>query len=151
MKRLHVLALLWLFIPSVAVADPPTLEATPPGPDRVVVLHQGDPSPYDGHLFDNDTALRWANWLRGYKLRLRLDVDEQKQLCTIQTGALRQQLGVEQQKYLQVTAEYDKKLLQLQWEQLNPPWYKTPTFYLVTGAVGASLVITGALLSTHQF
>jgi hypothetical protein len=145
--RQVLLTLALLTAAPTAYAQAVPIEVIPPGDDRIEVLPKGQPAPFDGQLFDNDTALRWANWLRQYKVRLRVDVAEQRDVCAVRTTALQQQINVEQVKYSQAVTAYEQRLLQLQIEQANPPWYKSPIFYVATGVVTSALIFTGGFIA----
>lgn len=118
------------------------------------MLREGDKAPYTGQLFENNTALRWANWLLQYKFRLKADLAHQKALWDADKGYYVQLLDIEKNKYTQVTVDYQKQvatqqteILKLQEEVRNPPFFKSVWFgvilgVLVTGAaVGVGLVI----------
>lgn len=148
MKRLTSLILLTaLLLPNAALAqEVKPVDAIPPGDDVIVVLPKGQAAPFEGQLFDNFTAMRWANWLRQYKLRLRVDVQEQKDICRVRTDAAQQLLISEQQKYSSVTHAYELRIAEIQRTNENPPWYQTPAFYMGTGAVGTALIFVGGIL-----
>lgn len=71
--------LLALLVATTAVAQPPTPPRTPEGDDRIVLVRRGEPAPFDGRLFDTDTAIRWTLRLEWYdrevtrQYQLRLD------------------------------------------------------------------------------
>jgi hypothetical protein len=83
-KLVLVLALMW---PVHVLAETPVSSAPittiPPGEDKIVTIEKGSPAPFSGHLFDTDTALRWANWLEQYKYRLDIDVGAEQAKCQI--------------------------------------------------------------------
>lgn len=107
----------------------------PPGVDRIVPLKLKMPAPFEGQLFDNNTALRWANWLKQYKLRLQVDVEEQKKLCLVSTTALKKELVVEQDKYKETVLIYNKQVADLKQAIGETPWYKSIWVGAVLGAV----------------
>jgi len=149
MRRLAaVLAL--LLLPHNALAQTPApIEAIPPGEDVIVPLPKGTPAPFDGQLYDNSTALRWANWLRQYKLRLRVDVQEQKDICRVRQDAAQQELRAERDKYNAVVKMYDRRILELKNDYEHPPWYRSPTFYIGAGVVSTLLVVVGGAYIWH--
>lgn len=115
----------------------PKIEDIPPGPDKIVPIKEGETAPFSGALFDVNTAQRWGNWLRQYKLRLVLDVEYQKRQGDISYRALdaawqlrmdatQNALQLQQQR----TLELEKKL------QTPAPWYQTVWFGLTLGVVG---------------
>jgi hypothetical protein len=134
------LLLVLLLLPSSAGGESPPsvrnkpVEAIPPGGDRIELLLEGKPAPFTGQLFDNATSMRWANWLVQYKYRLTIDVQEQKDLCAVQTEALQRQLVIESDKYAKVTTAYDQKLAEV-ITAAEPSWYETPWIGFVSGVI----------------
>jgi hypothetical protein len=141
-----LLCSLLLFPASVAAQDARPITDVPPGPDRIVPMKLNMPAPFAGQLFDNDTALRWANWLKQYKLRLKVDVEEQKQLCLVTTTALSQELVMEKEKYSAVMKIYDAQLTQLKVEVDNPPWYRNVWVGIL---IGTALTSTSLLVYSY--
>lgn len=143
MKLLQAFAfLLLVFLPGHALAqEARRIEAIPPGTDRIVSLRAGASAPYPGQLFDNATALRWANWLSQYQLRLGMDVEEQQQLCAIRLKAKDDILAARQGACSIAIGACREKVAQLTWEVDHPPWYTSPWFGVVLGAVGVGLVV----------
>jgi hypothetical protein len=139
-RRLVALAV--LLSPTFCWAEdgPKPIQVIPPGEDTITALPKGTPAPYDGQLFDNDTALRWANWLQQYKYRLVADVEEQKAICAVRTEELRQEILADQVKYNKTVQAYEEQVAQLVEERDNPPFYETTWFGLVVGAVGATAI-----------
>jgi len=117
--------------------------AVPPGPDSIVPLRKGEPAPFDGQLFSNETAIRWANWLAQYKMLVKSDVDLQKKLCEADTQLLQKKLDLENQEYQRVTTELQAKLTKAQEEAANPPFYRTPLFNIGVGVVTTIAIIAG--------
>lgn len=136
--------------PAPAASAPAPIETVPQGDDVITPLPKGQPAPYEGQLFDNFTALRWANWLRQYKLRLRVDVQEQKDICRVRLDADQQVLDAERKKYDKVVAAYNARIAQIVYENEHPPWYKTPTFYIGTGAVATTAIFVGGILLVNS-
>lgn len=130
-------ALMLLAADAAKAADP--IEDIPPGPDEIVGVRKGQAVPFDGQLFGDDTALRWANWLKQYKLRLRVDVREQQQLCAVRVDAMQKLIDTEVMHRRKLEQAYEVKLS----EVTNPPWYKSPTFYVVIGVAGTMAAIAG--------
>lgn len=80
-----------LLIPSVVLgqtvplpAPSPQVVTYPPGDDKIVVLKKGDPSPFTGQLFDDNTALRWVVWLQQYKGRYAIDLKAEEDTCKVE-------------------------------------------------------------------
>lgn len=118
--------------------------AVPSGDDQISAVHKDEKAPFQGQLFSNDTALRWANWLVQYKNLVHMNEDIQKKLCTIQTDTLQSKLDLERKQYQEVTQEMLKDLKVAQEQAANPPFYKTATFGLVMGVVGAVALVAGS-------
>lgn len=108
----------------------------PPGDDKIVGLKSGQSAPFDGQLFDSNTAIRWGNWMQQYQLRLKSDVELQKQTDGAEITYLTDVLQLERTKYTTVTQDYQKQItaLDLQLSEATP-WYKTQTFAFVMGVV----------------
>jgi len=139
MKKLLTILLILTFSRS-ALGQTPPLVTFPPGDDRIVPLRNGQVAPFDGQLFDTNTALRWGNWMQQYQLRMKVDVETQKQLDMAQINYLNQVLELERKQYATVTTDYQKKVSDLEKQlQTPPPFYRTQTFSFVMGAV----VMTG--------
>lgn len=143
MKTLRVVLFLavWLLTHPARGEGVKPVETIPPGPDRIVPLRAGVPAPYAGQLFDNPTALRWANWLSQYKLRLELDVQEQEELCAVKLKAKEDILAARQGACSLAIGACREKVAQLTWEVDHPAWYSSLWFGAVLGAVGVGLVV----------
>jgi hypothetical protein len=133
----------------MALADLP-VQTVPPGDDKIVVVTQGQPAPFTGQLFDNNTALRWGNWLQQYKFRLTLDVDTQKKLDQIQIDLLAGKLQFERDQYKVVTGDYQVQVATLQEELRNPPWYKSPWFGFGCGIVASVVLVSATAFVIHE-
>jgi hypothetical protein len=129
----------------------------PEGDDVIVPIREKQPAPFDGQLFNNDTALRWGFWLQQYQLRLKSDVEAEQQSCKIQLEYKDKELSIE--KSLRGTIETDlgdrllraeKYRLAAEEDNRNPPFWKTFQFGLIVGVVVsgtvAALVAWGASL-----
>jgi len=120
----------------------------PPGDGKIVPLKAGDKAPFSGQLFDQATALRWANWLLQYEIKSELDEDLYKNLSSSSDELWKKKLEVEKEKYDTVTKDYQNtisvlngKIADLEYEVRNPPWYKSVWFGFLTGC----LVTTAAV------
>jgi len=145
--RKTAIALLLVMIPSAAHADPTVatpLIPVPSGPDVISVVKKGEPAPYDGQLFDQATAIRWANFLQQANTRLRLDPMYQYQVDKVEIDALKQVVALEQNKYKKVTDELETRLTDAQKEATNPPFYKTASFGFGMGVLATVVVVVGA-------
>lgn len=136
-------------VSNMALADLP-VQTVPPGDDKIVVVTQGQPAPFTGQLFDNNTALRWGNWLQQYKFRLTLDVDTQKKLDQIQIDLLAGKLQFERDQYKVVTGDYQVQVATLQEELRNPPWYKSPWFGFGCGIVASVVLVSATAFVIHE-
>ncbi len=116
----------------------------PPGEDKIVPLKQGEPSPFSGQLFENNTALRWAYWLAQYKFLLRSQTELEKKKAELEINSYKDRLNLVESSYrLQITG------LQTQLTQATAPrpWYQSPWFFLALGAsLTAGAFTTGILL-----
>ncbi len=143
MKRFFSILVALLLLAFPARGQDSKVDTVPPGTDRIVSIKMGVEAPFEGQLFDNATALRWANWLRQYKLRLKVDVEEQQKLCTVRLDAASKVLDAEKARSRTIELAYEKRLRELQFEMANPPWYRSPTFYITVGVVGTVAAIVG--------
>lgn len=154
--------LVFLF-PAFCLAQVPTIqtppvEAIPPGEDKIVHLAVGEKAPFSGHLYDPATALRWANWLGQYKLRLHSDFAAQRQICEIDHDYQTQRLELELDARNKVETDLRSRVLKVEQENLkldeelrNTPWYDTRTFGVVLGVVSTSLVFGLSVYAVDQF
>jgi hypothetical protein len=155
MKRAFLAIVL---IPKLAFADPPAVEAVPPGDDQIVVVHAGDKAPFTGQLFDQPTALRWANWMQQYRTLLKVTVDHDTQVCdakllydsTVMTAEKVKTDGVEKDLRDRLT-KTDAARAQAQYDADHPTWYKSVWFGVGVGVVGTLAVTYAAsrVLSSH--
>lgn len=154
MRLVLYLVVLVLLVARTALADEPKVKDIPSGPDNIVVLREGDKAPFTGQLFDQSTALRWANWLQQYKLRLETDVNLQRRINVLDSQLCDEQKTIAVEKYKIVTTEYqnqvlarDMEIAELKNRADNPPFYKTFWFGATVGViVTTGLVIAGAVL-----
>lgn len=123
------------------------LKDIPPGDDRIEILKERQPAPYEGLLYDKDTAVRWSNWLRQYKVRLKEDVDLERTKGVLALEAA-ERMHTAQTQIL--TSELEKQRVRadtLQRELEAPPWYRTVWFGAATGALitGGFAIAVGLL------
>ena len=133
------------------------VQAIPPGKDRIIPTKKGDPAPFDGQLFDNDTALRWGNWLLQYKLRLQQDVDYQKKVLGADVQLWQHKYELSEQKYVTVTSDYQKRLAdstalvaKYREEIDSPPWYRSPVFGFAVGIVFTGVCLGAGFYTYHS-
>ncbi len=130
-----------------ARADGADVVNIPAGVDKIIPMRKGEASPIEGQLFDNDTALRWANWLVQYKQLVKSNAEMQRRICEIDVGVANQKLEIEKEKSQKVIPDLEKKLAKAQDEAQNPPFYKTFWFGATMGTtVTAVATIAVALL-----
>jgi hypothetical protein len=152
MRTVALIVLLTL-LPSRAWGDTVPVVPVPSGEDRIEVVKKGDPAPFTGQLFDQPTALRWANYLQQYKFRLQADVEFQKKYDGLELDYAKKQLELERAQYTQVTGDLQKKLDAAQKELAEgPPWYKTTGFGVAIGVLVtvAAAAGTAALINAAK-
>jgi hypothetical protein len=135
---------------SAAVPSPyaPKFQPIPPGKDRIEPLEQGKPAPFSGQLFDTDTALRWANYLRQCREKLILDVETERKVAEAQVSFWKKTQEEDRTFFLRQAHEQQQRILALQQPS---PWYMSPWAGLVTGVlVGGGLVSFGAYLKSSK-
>lgn len=138
---------LLLFAGAVHAQD---VTAVPPGPDTIIPVKKGEPSPIDGQLFDNPTSLRWANWLVSYKNLVKNNKELDQTICTANVNLEEAKLKYLQQQYDTVTADLQKKLSAAQEAAANPPWYDGRTFGVVLGVAGTLAVVVVTAYAVHK-
>lgn len=121
-------------------ADAQEVTSVPPGNDQIVPMKKGEPAPFEGQLFDNNTALRWGNWLLQYKALVKNNHDLDQKICTADVDLQHKKIELLQRQYDQVTGELQAKLTVAQTELANPPWYRTVPFGIVVGVVATVAV-----------
>lgn len=124
----------------------PQVVTYPPGDDKVVVVKKGDPAPYQGQLFDDNTALRWAMWLQQYKARYGLDMKAEQDTCKVKLDHAGALAGIEAERASKVEEEFRGRLaateaqrIKLEEELRNPGFFKQPGFWYGLG-VGTTIV-----------
>lgn len=118
----------------------------PPGVDKIVAVKEGETVPFTGQLYDSATALRWANWLQQYKFQVGNMLNIQRRICDAERKYSEAQLQAAEEKNTSVVADYkeqvlkrDVKIMSLEHELSNPPFYRTVWFGAIIG-----VVVTGA-------
>lgn len=150
MRTPHLLLLVLLLRPVPAHAQEapsPWAKDPPSGPDVILPIHKGSPSPLDGVVFDLETAKRWARDKERLQSELRTQDRLYKDLLAVELKRVRetQQLALEVKnrellQALQRSSELEKKLAE------PPPFYRSPWFGGAVGAVLVASVLGGALL-----
>ena len=145
MKKLVVMVVLSALLPQLALAqDLPKVQPIPPGDDKIVVVRVGDKAPFTGQLFDDPTALRWANYLQQYQYRLKTDVELQRRTDQAEIDYGQKLLVAERARYQEVTADYQKRLADEIARGASPPFYQSMWFGVVVGVAGTALAVFAA-------
>ncbi len=152
MRRIVAFVVLLTLLPLRAFADPPPVVDVPPGEDRIEVVKKGDPAPYTGQLFDQATALRWANWLQQYKVRLALDLELQRKTMQADVDYQKKLVAIGEEKYTRAVGALETENKALKLELANPPFYKTTWFGVIVGAVamGSAVALAAWGLSSTR-
>ena len=136
-----------LLLPAVAQAEE-GLPPIPPGDDVITVLREGDPAPYTGQLFDQNTAIRWGLWLQQYRSIVKLEKERASKICAIEVGYHKELLTIEMDRSVEVTDDLKERLkrseegrLKAEFELANPAWYRSGTFHFALGVATAGAVI----------
>lgn len=125
----------------------PIVKDIPPGDDKIVAVHAGDKVPFTGQLFEPATALRWANWLQQYKLRLDTDVEAQKKICAADAQLANKLAAIDQEKNTTIQTDLKNtngqlttRVADLQKVIDDPPFYKTFLFGAIVGVVATGVL-----------
>lgn len=121
----------------------------PPGEDNIVVVKKGEPAPFTGQLFDPSTALRWANWLEQYKLRLRTDVELEQKKAELGVALWQQKYSIQKDFYEQQLTLSLRTQNELLAKANDTPWYRSVWFGVTLGAVGTGLLVGGTAYALH--
>jgi hypothetical protein len=146
-----ILTLLILFTSTTTWAQeeisPDPIVTIPTGDDHISTLKKGQPAPFDGQLFDTDTAIRWGFWLQQYKYRLGADAKKYQQLCRVEMDFRDKKLAIEQERSEKVEKDLRDRLLRsekarvaAEEEANDPPWYNTRVFGVIIGVVATAAV-----------
>lgn len=145
MKRVISVLLIATFSTTALAQEVQTI---PPGDDKIVPITQGQPAPFSGQIFDPNTALRWANWLKQYQLVLKLNHEYDTKICKANTDFLQTSLDQERARYKTVSEDYQKRLAaaqdennQLRLQLSSPPWYNTVWFGVGLGVLMTSVAV----------
>lgn len=133
-----------------ARADGADVVNIPAGEDKIVPMKKNEPSPFEGQLFDNDTALRWANWLVQYKQLVKTNAALQKRICEIDVNLANKKLEIEQEKNNKIVPDLEAKLAKATEEAEHPPFYRTFWFGATVGIAVASLAAVGVAVVASE-
>lgn len=148
-------------IPALALAEEPlpapSIVTFPPGEDNIASVKKGEPAPYAGQLYDNDTALRWAMWLQQYKLRYGTDMQAQQESCKVQVArdgvyrAIESDRNAKSEKDLRDRLVADEKArLEVEEKLRNPPFWKEPGFWYGAGVVTTVVAVAAVAVAAHK-
>ncbi len=146
-----------LLIPSVVAAQEVRaiqVVTYPPGEDKIVVVRKGDPAPFTGQLYDDNTAVRWAVWLQQYKGRYAIDLKAVEDSCTVKLDAADALAQIEEERTSTIHADAMLRLKESEIARLkaeeqlrNPPFLDRPGVWLTVGVVSTlAIVLTTAYL-----
>lgn len=158
--RVHYSALVASFlIPSIVAAQEPpspSVVTYPPGDDKIVVVHKGDPTPFTGQLFDDNTAVRWAVWLQQYKGRYAIDLKAVEDSCTVNLAHEQALAGIAADRDATVYKDAVARLKVAEQARLdaeeklrNPSFFDRPSvwFGIGIGATVLTVVATAYLVN----
>lgn len=146
-------------IPALAMAEEPlpvpNITTLPAGDDNITAVRKGDPAPYAGQLFDENTSLRWALWLQQYKLRYGTDLKAAQDGCkvlvahedTYRTIEVDRNSKSEKDLRERLLAA-DKARLEAEEKLRNPPFWKEPGLWFAVGVLTTS--VAAALVAARS-
>ena len=135
----------------------PQVVTYPPGDDKIAVVHKGDPAPYAGQLFEDNTALRWATWLQQYRMRYGLDMRAEQDSCQVKIGHADDLATIEKERTAKIEAdlrqrlkETDAQRLKLEEELRNPSFFKQPGLWYGVGVVSTLAAVAVTAYAVHE-
>lgn len=155
-------SLVAFLLPAAALAEQPQLPSPqvvtyPPGDDKITVVHKGDPVPYTGQLFEDNTALRWAVWLQQYKTRYGLDMKVEQDSCQVKLQHASALATIESERTSKIEAdlrvrlkETDAQRLKLEEELRNPGFFKQPGVWVGVGVVTTLAAVAVTAYALHE-
>ena len=146
-----LIAALFLFSSPLKAQELPQVKDIPTGNDVIISLRKGESAPYDGQLFDNPTSMRWANWLRQYKVFLPQQVELERSLGEAKAEVWKQKYNLLEKQYTFSQNEYGKRITNLELQVASPPWYQTVWFGMAVGATVTATASVIAVLATKLF
>ena len=150
-KRL--IAGLLLLSTSATAQVPSPFRREPPGEDVRVHLKPGEVAPFEGILFDNNTALRWAGYLEQALVLQELEKKERTKAIQLELDRVAGLTEIERKRH----QETQRQLLWYQWRTselekkvLEPiPFYRTFWFGASLGVAATFATISGVYLLTR--
>ena len=158
----RALAVVASLLPSTALAEKPPLPEPqvvtyPPGDDKIVVVKKGDPAPYTGQLFEDNTALRWATWLQQYRMRYGLDMKAEQDSCKVRLEHADDLAAIEKERTAAIEADLRQRLkdtdaqrLKLEDEIRNPSFFKQPGLWYGVGVVSTLAAVAITAYAVHE-
>lgn len=135
----------------------PQVTTYPPGEDKIVVVRKGDPAPYTGQLFEDNTALRWAVWLQQYRARYGLDMKAEQDSCRVRLEHGAELAAIEGDRTDKIEAdlrqrlkEVDAQRLKLEEELRNPGFFKQPGFWYGVGVGTTIVAVVATAYAVHE-
>jgi len=133
-------------IPALALAEEPLpsphLVTLPAGDDNITAVKKGYPAPYDGQLFDENTSLRWAMWLKQYELRYGTDLKAAQDSCKVLVAHEDSYRVIEQERNTKSEKDLrdrllaaDKARLEAEENLRNPSFFKEPGLWFAVGVL----------------
>lgn len=139
-----------LFLPSLVFAQElpsPQVVTYPPGDDKIVVVHKGDPAPFTGQLYDDSTAVRWAVWLQQYKGRYAIDMKAAEEVCSVKLSTAERLAAIAAERDATVHADAVKRLNSLEEARLkaeeelrHPAFFSRPAVWFAVGVISTVAV-----------
>lgn len=137
-----------LFAAQTFASSPPAIEDIPSGEDVIASLRKGQTAPFDGQLFDANTAIRWGHWLQQYKAQLALLPSYYEDSCAAQVTYQGDLLAIEKSRaaaneksFTEALRASEEARLAAEETARNPPWYSTTEFGIVLGVVGSAAIL----------
>lgn len=135
----------------------PQVVTYPPGDDKIAVVKKGDPAPYTGQLFEDNTALRWATWLQQYRTRYGLDMKAEQDSCKVRLEHDAELVAIEQERTAAIEADLRKRLkdvdaqrLKLEEELRNPSFFKQPGLWYGVGVASTLAAVAITAYAVHE-
>lgn len=147
-----------LHVPSITLDyTPPPLLANPPGDDHIVSVEKGERAPFDGQLFDPNTALRWAHYLQQAKLRLKQDVVKERKICKANILFMKRVVELERGYHDDIEEDLRTRVVKLEQEKRDlvaemndPSFFSSPGFWFALGVLTTGLLVgAGAIVGSQ--
>ena len=120
----------------------------PPGDDNIVSVKKGESAPFNGQLFDTDTAIRWGLWLQQYQALTDLELQRANAVCKAELNYKQTISDIDSEKSALLNHDLVERLkrseegrLQAQAALSNPPFYRSATFQFSLGVLSTVAVV----------